>query len=106
MRVANARKTKSGKDRFLPLTRRAVEAVQVQPRIGPFVFYSEITGKPWDTARRKAGHLHLTIKDLGTAFANRMADQYGAEPKKIDGDAVLCGNHGFLRTLAFPLFKG
>ena len=74
----------------------ALEALAVQPRISPWVFYSERTQqpykdirKPWETARRKAGCSHLLIKDLRTAFANRLEADYGVPANDI---ALLMGH--------------
>lgn len=72
--------TKSGRARQVPLTDRALWAVQALPRYGPTVFYHPDYLKPWtgdglgwhwDKAR---GACKLRIHDLRHAYAIRLAE--------------------------------
>lgn len=76
-------RTKSGKSRRVPLTRRAVAAIKRMPRLpeSNYVFYhpdSETRWnecrKPWVQAREAAGHEWVQVKDMRRAFGIRLAE--------------------------------
>jgi site-specific recombinase XerD len=79
-----AKRTKSGKNRLVPITDRAVEALDVVPPLPgcPYVFYDPETGTRWQTlrsqwlrARERAGYPWLTPKHLRPAFATELSER-------------------------------
>jgi len=73
--------TKNGKDRQVPLTRRAIDSIETMPKVSVYVFYhpESLTRwkncrKPWNEARERAGHSWLRIHDLRDAYAIRLAE--------------------------------
>lgn len=75
--------TKSGKSRRVPLTEKAVWAVEAMPESPrtDYVFYSSDgetrwynCRKPWEDARSKAGYRWLRIQDLRRAYGIRLAE--------------------------------
>jgi integrase len=63
--------TKSGKDRRVPLTEKAIWAVKAMPRASRYVFYHpdslmrwDTCRTPWEKARKAAGYPWLRIHDL------------------------------------------
>jgi integrase len=74
--------TKNGKDRRVPLTPKAVAAIQSMPRLSKYVFYHpesltrwESCRDPWEKARDEAGYPWLRIHDLRHAYAIKLAEQ-------------------------------
>ena len=73
--------TKNGKDRQVPLTQRAIAAIQSMPKASKYVFYhpESLTRwkncrKLWNATREKAGYPWLRIHDLRHAYAIRLAE--------------------------------
>lgn len=74
--------TKNGKDRRVPLTKRALWAINAMPKASKYVFYHpdsltrwDSCRKPWIKAREAAGHPWLRAHDLRHAFGIRLAEQ-------------------------------
>ena len=71
-RVVTFAKTKNARGRQVPLTERAVRAIQAMPRTTTdYVFYHPVSltrwseaRKPWEKARKEAGHPWLRVHDL------------------------------------------
>jgi integrase len=74
--------TKNGKSRQVPLTREAIEAIKIMPRVASnYVFYhpESLTRwyscrKIWDAARSAAGRTWLRIHDLRHAYGIKLAE--------------------------------
>ena len=82
--ITFAKRTKNGKITVAPLTKEAEEAIDSVPRLQgcEYVFYNPETGtrwydarRPWQAARKAAGHPWLRIRDLRPAFAIEAAEQ-------------------------------
>ncbi len=78
------KRTKSGKHRLVPITDRAMEALDAVPPIPGclYVFYDPETGTRWKTlrsqwqwARKRAGYTWLTPKHLRPAFATDLSER-------------------------------
>lgn len=76
--------TKNGKSRRVPLTEKAISAIQAMPRTDKtkYVFYhpESLTRwhdcrKPWEIARKAAGHEWLRVHDLRHAFGIKLAEK-------------------------------
>jgi len=83
--------TKSRKYRYVPLTARALAAIQTLPRLDncPYVFYNPKTKdrwkecrKAWEKARESVGFPHLQVKDLRRHYAINLAEN-GADMHDI-----------------------
>lgn len=73
--------TKNGKDRRVPLTKKAVAAIQAMPVASKFIFYHpesltrwDSCRDPWEEARERAGYAWLRIHDLRHAYGIRLAE--------------------------------
>jgi len=73
--------TKNGKDRQVPLTQEAIQAIEAMPKASKYVFYhpESLTRwhncrKTWNAARQQAGHTWLRIHDLRHAYAIKLAE--------------------------------
>jgi len=83
--------TKSRKYRYVPLTARALEAIQTLPKLNscPYVFYNPKTKdrwkecrKAWEKARESVGFPQLQVKDLRRHYAIHLAEN-GADMHDI-----------------------
>ena len=75
--------TKNGKHRQVPLTQRAIDAIDTMPKgKSNYVFYhpESLTRwrncrKPWNAAQKKSGYSWLRIHDLRHAYGIRLAEE-------------------------------
>jgi len=82
-RVVTFVRTKSGKSRQVPLTERALRAIEAMPDPGvtEYVFYHPVSLNrwndargPWKAARKAAGYPWLRVHDLRHAYAIKLAE--------------------------------
>jgi integrase len=74
--------TKNGKDRQVPLTAKAIDAIKAMPGGFKFVFYHpesqtrwDTARKVWESARKAAGYPWLRIHDLRHAYGIKLAER-------------------------------
>jgi integrase len=94
-RIAILSTTKTKRERMIPLSDKAIDAIASQPRLCEFVFYNPENMRPWvdirkewNRARKLAGS-KLTIRDLRHAFAIRLSESPEIELHHI---AAVLGN--------------
>jgi integrase len=73
--------TKNGKDRRVPLSDKAIEAIRAFPKASEYVFYHpesltrwDTAHKLWEEAREAAGQSWLRTHDLRHAYAIKLAE--------------------------------
>jgi integrase len=74
--------TKNGKDRQVPLTAKAIDAIKAMPKGSKYVFYHpesltrwDTAHKVWESAREAAGYPWLRIHDLRHAYGIKLAER-------------------------------